>query len=286
MIAGQCEFQVDTISGSAMQWHPASPNGRPVASFDGTLSATATFTGLPSQNSSFGWKTATLRYYNRAVATNRYGVFFPRDAKNHPSTGIIEESQSNWFYYWKKGGVCGIPATCEYDASKLNSYGYLEFKNNVPTTIVLCQAAATTNNIHTFHVRTDVPLLPSITYPPVTVGREGKGILCVAETVQHEMIHFDNWLKYRSTPTLKAQYPDVDNDWVPDALEITGFMGVMTATNHPNTYGMGYGLAGNEDEEVRCHLNQIHLTFPIFPEKDWSNPGCQHYNQWGPKVTP
>ena len=35
--------------------------------------------------------------------------------------------------------------------------------------------------------------------------------------------------------------------------------------------------------EVRCYLRERDNTIPVYPEKDWANPGCQHKNQFGPK---
>jgi len=56
---------------------------------------------------------------------------------------------------------------------------------------------------------------------------------------------------------------------------------MISDPNDPNTFSVpGYADLG--DNEIRCRKVELTLTIPIFPEKDWANPGCQSINQNGP----
>ncbi|MCL2104554.1 MAG: thrombospondin type 3 repeat-containing protein, partial [Kiritimatiellaeota bacterium] len=291
-IVQDCKFEVDGVGSSYMTWGPANPGGMPIPEGVGRLTATAEFTGLPKFNSDFGWKTAKLKYKGMVMATAPYGVFFPKDTMNRtPYGGIPEEASTpNWFYYWKDGNVCGIPNNCEYikDQTFENIFGATtpEYSSD----IYLGKKAATERGAPiTFHAHTDVPLFPAINYPPVTTGSNSKGILFLAEVIRHEWYHLDIYSQYRSSLGMQTLYPDKDGDGIPDTLEMAGFMDVFSATNHPDTYKLdirlpGYGYDKIGDEEIRCRLNAVNLTVQIYPERDWANPGCQHKNQYGPKV--
>jgi hypothetical protein len=164
-----------------MQWVPAGSYGKPIASND-YLCATVTLTKLPNYNSSFGWKTARLFYLGSTgwdeIASQQYGVFFDKYATNHPVCATCPGCP-NWFFYWKQGGVCGIPAG---NASKYKAtidYGEVGYPY---TTIHLGPKAAETNAVWN---RT----APNPIYGSITVGGNGTGIVCVAETVIHEKEH-------------------------------------------------------------------------------------------------
>ena len=221
------------------------------------------------------------------VASNKYGVFFPRDGFNRASAyGPSDPSLTpNWFYYWQDGDVCGIHSNCRYHPTTLAHGG---INPGVDSYVYLGLRAATELSPRTYFAHTGVNLFPARYYPPVTVfANHPKGIRCVAETIRHEELHLDHYEKYRSTPQLQIQHPDGDNDRMPDALEIAGFMGVMTAVNHADTYDLAFReleYATYGDEEIRCRAHQVNLNVQLFPERDWANPGCQHKNQWGPKV--
>jgi len=211
-------------------------------------------------------------------------VFFPRDTANRPA-GYGVATDPNWFYYWKQDNVCGIPSSCVF--TNADTFGSANYAGNF---IRLGRFAPTVNKVYTFHARTDGPLLPAGTYPPITAGAEGKGIQSVAETIQHELEHLNIYRQFRSTPALLAQYPDGDNDWIPDSQEAT-YGGVSTATNRPDTYQLSETLqtsqyARSGDRELRCRLAETNQTVIVYPAKDWANPGCQHKNQHGPQVTP
>lgn len=106
-----CQFNVGDIGSSVKNWATNNPNGKAAVS-DNDLTATVTFTGLPDNNSDFGKKTATVSCDGVICDAKDYEVFFPKEATNHPGGQV---GSPNWFYYWKDGAVCGIPADSEYD---------------------------------------------------------------------------------------------------------------------------------------------------------------------------
>jgi hypothetical protein len=68
------------------------------------LTATVTFTGMPTENGSFGTKTARITCSGGGLSfdkTTEYEVFFPKNATNHPTCASCANCP-NWFYYWKK----------------------------------------------------------------------------------------------------------------------------------------------------------------------------------------
>ncbi|MEO7342491.1 MAG: hypothetical protein ABI073_16570 [Luteolibacter sp.] len=120
-----------------------------------------------------------------------------------------------------------------------------------------------------------------MTYGTITVGSNGKGIQCVAETVSHELYHITMYADL-------AGKADVDQDGVADSSE-GSLAGIQSSTAHPDTYGIS-SLGGSYsdyaafgDEEVRGMKQESNVTFPVLPKKDWANPGCQSANQHGPQ---
>ena len=91
-------FDVDAIGGSVLTWPDANTGGK--AKVDGEfLTATATFTGLPQNNTDFGTKTVRLKYDGNEVVETKFEVFYAATAKNHPGG---DPSQPNWFNYYKQ----------------------------------------------------------------------------------------------------------------------------------------------------------------------------------------
>ena len=274
LIASQCRFTVGAIGNSTMTWAPENPNGKPVA-VNGTLNAEVTFSNLPANNDDFIWKWTTLEWNSQPVASNKYGVFFPMTAANHPPCSTCPGCP-NWFWYWRQGGVCGIPANAVYSNASYYGAAHLEVGNYF---IRLGRIAATTNNGPETYTN-------SVTLATVMVTGNGKGIQCVAETIQHEWGHINiHRVAYDPTwQTPGVSYHDNDGDYVPDVLEPT-LMGIATLTNNPNTFQLPPPYPSYGDSEIRCRLLELDLQpVPIYPVKDWANPGCQHKNQFGPQA--
>ena len=266
LIPHMCQFTVDPIGSSVMEWSASNPNGMATES-GGYVFATVTFTGLPAHNSDFGTKTAAVYFQGVKQDENDYEVFFPKGGDNHPPCPTCPDCP-NWFYFWKEGNVCGIPTTCVYDGTE-TGYGYTIPKQD--SIIRLCWEAARNNYAMTYSAATN--------YGNITVGGYGQGIRCIAETVQHEQEHIDIYQKFKH---LLNSTDDSDGDLIPNAFEST-YRGIATDPNNPNTYQIqNYPTKG--DHEVRCQRVEEVLTISIYPERDWANPGCQSYNQFGPQV--
>lgn len=96
-------FDVDAIGSSVLGWVGTAGN---TATVSGEyLTATATFTGLPQNNTDFGLKTVRLKFDGSVVVAAEFEVFFDRDATNHPGNGA--GSDPNWFYYWGQAAGTG-----------------------------------------------------------------------------------------------------------------------------------------------------------------------------------
>jgi len=303
-IADKCMFRVGDIGNSVKTWSNGGNNiGRPKA--DGNdLVATVKFTNLPLHNDDFGWKTVWLEYNNLGeqrgkLCSATYGVFFPKKSNNHPQCDVCIDCEPedknkkrdncpNWFYYWKDGNVCGIPPGKESTFVRFDNESMIAAASKDGTRIALGLKAADTQDLDFLTARTktkeDNDLLPKTNYPPITI-HYGKGIWYTAGNVKHETDHNKHTKKQFYVPV--TNFTDTDKDIIPDILEISNYMGVNTATNTPDTYLLGkinsdYNEYG--DEELRCRIDSKNFIFPVFPNKDWANPGCQHKDQYGEPV--
>jgi hypothetical protein len=275
-IKEQAHFTVYGIGASAMAWDAANADGKPTASGDDLL-ATVTFTGLPANNSDFGAKKAAVYLNGRKQAESDYEVFYPKDAKNHPDGQL---GSPNWFYYWQNGQVCGIHANCRYDPTA--SFGY-----TCPGTDILIRLGPDAAEINT---GPETYNSGSTNYGSIVVTGQGKGIKCVAETIQHEQHHLDIYSSFNSRIAIAhanggANNGDPDDDPDGDALpnvEEPSYNGVNSDPNDPDTFNMGGIYSGYGDNEIRCRKIELNLTIPIHPNLDWANPGCQSKNPFGP----
>lgn len=99
-------FEVDGIGASAFAWDAGNPGGKASGSGD-FITATATFSGLPQNNTDLGLKKARVKYDSSNAAKAEFEVFYSAKAKNHPG-GVF--SHTNWFHYYKQnagGGAYG-----------------------------------------------------------------------------------------------------------------------------------------------------------------------------------
>ncbi len=267
------EFTLPTIQGATLTWSEDSPDGSAAARTDEgfdeaahtILAARATYQGYPTRNSGFGRKTATFTCRGMTISQD-FEVFFPKSGKNHPPCTTCPNCP-NWFYYWRDGAVCGINQNCLYDDTAV--YGYT--LPGVDRLIRLGLRAAMVNSgPESYESSLDGLGI-------VVVTGNGKGIRCVAETIQHEAHHLDIYDRFH------GQGEDPDGDGIPTSEE-GSLDGMATHPNNPNTYNLGENYQRYGDDEVRCRKIEQSLSIPMYPASDWSNPGCQHKNQYGPKV--
>lgn len=267
-------FTLPAIQGATLTWSEDSPDGsatvRTDEGFDGVehaiLAARATYQGYPARNSGFGRKTATFACRGVAISQD-FEVFFPKSGKNHPPCTTCPDCP-NWFYYWRDGAVCGINQNCLYDSTA--EYGYT--LPRIDSWIRLGSEAAMDNT----GAKTYTSSIDG--FGSVVVTGNGKGILCVAETIQHEAHHLDIYDRFHE------QGEDPDDDGIPTSEEGT-FDGMATHPNNSDTYNMGGGYKSYGDNEIRCRKMETLRLIPVYPSLDWANPGCQHKNQFGPRVS-
>ena len=264
----RCVFTLPSIGGSTFAWDGANVGGKSEVAGE-HLIAKATYTTLPASNSEFGLQQAQFQCDSdtSVLPQGQFEIFFPKDADNHPEYGPYPiDRPPNWFYYWRAGGVCGIPSDAQYDSTA--SFGYT--RPGVDTILRLGPLAPTTNSgPETF--------TGSAPYGSVTVTGTGKGIQCVAETVAHEVYHLTlhNDLGSRT---------DGDGDRIADADEAT-LDGINSNPADPDTFNLksifsGYAAYG--DNELRCRKKELSPGITVAPSQDWANPGSQSKAQFGP----
>jgi hypothetical protein len=280
------KFEVDSIGDATFAWDNENTGGKGTVSGD-TLTATATYTGLPKNNSDFGLKKARVIHDTEKVGEAGFEVFFTRDATNHPQG---QTDSANWFYYWQDGQVCGIPSDAIYDDTHPTWSGYTEADKD--SILRLCPAAPTAEgySLTLTSAITKPGSNPPANYGSITVGAGGKGIQCIAVIVSHELYHLTVYADLSDKPDLDV-HPTGDDevgDGVADSSE-GSLGGIESSAAHCDTYGISslgddyavYATFG--DDEVRARKQESNITFSVLPKKDWANPGCQSVNQFGPQ---
>ncbi len=110
------KFELDGIGASSFAWKTPENTGGKVSASGDFITATATYTGLPSNNSEFGLKKARVKYDGNQVGEAKFEVFFLRDVTNHPQLGPYPGPRpKNWYYYWRQ--VYGTQHVMEYGGS-------------------------------------------------------------------------------------------------------------------------------------------------------------------------
>ena len=238
-IKDDCRFAVGSIGNSTMAWAAANPGGAPTVD-GGYLCATATFTGLPANNSYFGKKEASISYGGEVFDRNDYEVFFLKFGKNHPECSSCPEC-SNWFYYWREGDVCSIPKDALWSAAEGDHENNRGWHSN--GTIYLTDLAAMENDDQEglaacfsnptceFRIEMEQGVFgidvtdksqgeEGIAYSVKVVrttpdpdehtikgiGGDGKGIGCAAQVAVHELGHETYWYAGNETGSQSDSY--------------------------------------------------------------------------------
>ena len=276
-IKGDIVFTSDSIGSSTMTWDSANPGGK--ASIDGSnLVASLKFSSLPASNSDFGAKSAAVAWRGTPQDEVTIEVFFPRDATNNPVLG--PGTNPNWFYYWQSGAVCGITGDVQYD----NQPGLFGFYVQGENHINIGNLAATRNTgpeTYTGDAGT--------TYGSITVTGTGVGPHCCAETIGHELRHkhyHETWNTLINGAEADGEtngddYDDPDDDGIPNIRE-SGYDGVTSDPNDPDTYNMGGGYSGYGDNEVRCRNRELNHGITVDVSADWANPGTNSEPPYNP----
>ena len=248
-IKDSVSFTVDNIPGSTMQWSTQNPNGKASVN-NGFLCATVTFTGLPSQNTSFGLKTARVWCDGVEQDKQNYEVFYPKEAKNHPVCSNCQACP-NWYYYWKQTPANGANTTMIYVGSgPASGYEYLDNR-----TIKIGDVAAGTHRV---------------------IWGAPKGIDSFAWVTRHEAKHHTQITGF--WPTTWESARDANKNLIPDNMEATYMPPRNYNSPNERTYPdeVGYGDNPIRDIEDICMRSQ---TFPYNLDVLWNN-GAADTHDW------
>ncbi len=228
------------------------------------LSSTATFTGLPANNSDFGAKTITLTMEGLPGAqdTQVVEIFFPKNATNHPSSAT-NANWPNWMFYWVQTVTPLGPApTFKYGASTIFTPGTTE--------ITLSSGDA------------------GVYSAPYGANNPLEGIDNFAWTVIHETQHYKDWDDqwannyadwFNNHKGKAGPGDDKDGDRIKNNIEDVDLSGTYNAGDLYDWEVLNTPTAGrpasiiNDFEDWNCQRNKA-VTGDH--SKDWGDPGMQH----------
>lgn len=245
------KFEVDAIGNSTFAWDAANPGGKATVSGD-FLTATATYTGLPQNNTDFGLKKARVKYDGNNAGEAKFEVFFPKGATNHPGTG--SGATPNWYHYWAGTAVAGYDLTSgTYSYASGGAGDYALYNGNPANPQYTIHGPASAGHEQ---------------YNSAGLNVDRKGIDTLACTLVHEKTHRQvdqNWLP----GGIWHGKPDSDSDELPDDWEDANAALGYDKNNRWSFTGFPYG----DDEEVYCERAAFGTTGDS--TKDWANPGKQ-----------
>lgn len=256
-------FELDAISGSTFAWDTNNQNGTPANPSGDTLTATATYTGLPADNSAFGLKKARIKKGSSVEAEASFEVFFPRDETNHPVSGPFPDgTPKNWFVYWLQTVTpLGPNPQIVYKNSGGNQYNMNLNKIFIVDSIVTpYNAAYGVNN----------PL---------------KGIDHFGWTIIHESQHYKDWVDYWNVDNQgvtvwqagafkEGPDDDKDRDHLPNRIEDINLSKTFDAGDlYDWAVQQTPGSYVNDFEDYDCKRN---TSAKGDHSKDWGDPGMQH----------
>jgi hypothetical protein len=250
-VVNNFRFSVEAVGDSTLEWANGNEDGKPTA-LGSTVTATVKFKGLPTSNSAFGKKKATLTYSGRAVAEAEYEVFFPRDQTNHPGG---QAGSPNWYHYWSmlisghalSYGGAGTGAGAEVQG--MTSWSYATAPNKTQITVYDPSKGK---------------------YKSYGVGEEFSGIDRYIGTVKHEAKHVDQIA--RADALLSSNGSDsFQHGWSFNQLLHNHW------TKGPDAK---WGVAGTDDDSDTV-LDNAKSTPPFEPGRgDDENLNHATYSEW------
>ena len=250
-------WTITPISGSTLTWNNSWPGDNTKGE---GLSCTATFTGLPSSNDSFGLKEVKMEVLTDGVSvditkTTNIEVFYSKTATNHPSDAS-NSNWPNWMYYWMQTVTPLGDPTPTFGYGTVNAYIW-EWNE-----ISLADNSATYYDA------------PYGTHNTLT------GIDLFAWRVRHESQHYvdatafwdhdvENWISHWE---LSSEDDDYDKDYIPNGIEINDLYETYgydwTDDNTHETPGVA-----DDNEDWDCQRNKDVVGDH---SKDWGKPGFNH----------
>lgn len=244
---------------------------------------TVRYKGLPKLNMDFGEKEITAKLdigLCQASDTTKVSIFFPRDAKNNPTSNT-----PNWFYYWsqtsaKKGPAkYGDPANqCQSSGSRAdNSLGYYRNKY-LDSVYYICNLE---NLGEDFPFKTAQWQNNQLGNVPVT------GIDTFAAACWHENGHYQHfkewWFPHKavhpfdpnedfnknSIKDAQESLLDKDKDLVLDSKEPAMGLNPQEKYTYPGPF---------DDEEIAAWFEEAKWSIGSANSEDWAKPGKQWPN--------
>jgi hypothetical protein len=250
------KFELDGIGNSTFAWGSGNTDGAPTVSGD-ILTATATYTNLPANNSDFGAKKARIMFSGTKIAEQTFEVFFMKDEKNHPGSGA--GTTPNWYFYWAGTAVPGYDiasGTYSYASGGANDYALYNGNPAAPHYTIRGPASAGHEQ-----------------YNAAGLNVNRKGIDTLAATLVHEKEHRtvdQNWL----AGGIWNGKADSDGDELPDDYEDAHAADGFDKNNRFSFPTFPYG----DDEEV--YVEKAAYGATGVSDKDWANPGKQSKTQF------
>ncbi|MBI5115309.1 hypothetical protein HZA56_02445, partial [Candidatus Poribacteria bacterium] len=262
---GITDAEMFSGEGVSLSWSKPDPIGGRL--YGSGSPVTATFTGLPANNSAFGKKRAVLYEYKGSGTPTKldeayFEVFFYKDGRRHPGG---PPNSPDWFYYWSKVPVIsfGLIETRLYrdilDPWD-NPYG-LTIAELKQTTFSML--ASEENNV-----------------------TGNRGIYTFNEVIAHESCHIDLWEGWWGQ---QPWPPDTDQDGYPDTWEraegqtVTPRFRVGQNDKYTAKTSTGGHTAGWYYEEGICNARERTPLVPnaVLKNFDWSMTPSGQGKQWG-----
>ena len=226
--------------------------------------STATYTGLPANNSDFGSKTITLSLVDTPCSDEQeVEIFFPKNATNHPGG---QAGSPNWFHYWGQavqGLLRGDPKPSLTYSATGSSFSMGD------THISLSDGDATSYSA------------------PLGENNPLTGIDNFAWTAVHESTHYFHALTWWGNAVAthaaatgkEGADDDKDGEWLPNKIEDTNLNKAFDGDSETWdwTKPLTPGAPDNrllDDEEWKNCLDGKAATGDH--TKDWADPGMQH----------
>jgi len=263
-LEGKITWSIDSTQGSTLSWQ----NGATGAynAVDDYWYEKAIYTGLPTNNSAFGEKTATYTISGLGCqGQGKAKVFFKAEAKNHPGEG--SGSTPNWYYYWSQTGA-GAGYTNSYGGSHPYYAGEMKYSSTEKRWVCIIYDGGT-------YITTRHNARTGTNYTYRSINR-------FAFTVRHEEKHRQQFIQMWGDGGGSENSPyngiyDTDHDLMHDDIEATLAPGRPYSNTLFRTYldEWNYGI-GFKDSEDACMWEQQWPGQNEYDAVDWARPGRQY----------
>lgn len=270
-LKSKIKWNIPKIQGSQRILTPANGMGETV---------TVKYKGLPTQNSSFGYKDISANVDTglcEVSDTKEVAIYFPRDAKNNPNGSV-----PNWFYYWsqtaarkgpiKFGGLTGLCAGSVTN-KRDGLIGYYRFTQR-DSVYYVCDLKRLPGDFQ--FLATQIKSLNPLQLDSITTT----GIDTFAIASHHENGHYEHfkdwWFQFNPNPIsptgqhMMHSY-DSDGDFIPNTEETARSLD----PNNKYTLQQFDPSIQMDDEEYLAMLAEAMWNVGNADHVDWAKPGKQ-----------